>query len=103
MKTCQETNASMEINNYNEWGQEVYREGERRGEVNNELEDTRCAFTAANKIETCCVNNARLASPGEVHLKCHLEKHKGGVNAMLVELEQMTKIIQTFLSCGEHT
>ena len=64
--------------------------------------DTRCSFAAAHQVEACCINDARLASSSEVHLKCHLKKHKCRVDAMLVELEQLTKVVQTLLSCNEH-
>lgn len=71
-----------------------------RGEISGGL-DTWCSFTAAHQVEARCINDARLASPGQVHLKCHLKKHKCRVNAMLVELEQLTKVVQTLLSCKE--
>ena len=65
----------------------MHRRGvEERGEISGGP-DTRCSFTAAHQIEARCINDARLASPGQVHLKCHLKKHKRRINAMLVELE----------------
>jgi hypothetical protein len=62
--------------------------------------DTWCSFATAHQVEACCINDARLAPPGQIHLKCHLKKHKCRVDAMLVELEQLTKVVQTFLSCN---
>ena len=75
------------------------RERERGGHC---IVDTWSSFTAAHQVEACRINDTRLASPSKVHLKCHLKEHKCRVDAMLVELEQLTKVVQTFLGCNEH-
>ena len=68
-------------------------------ELSSNGEDTWLGFTAADKVETCCVHDAGLASSSEVQLKSHFEEHKCRVYEMLIQLQHVAKVVQTLFGC----
>ena len=59
--------------------------------------DTWSALAATDQVETGSVHDAGLATPREVPTEGHLEEHEGRVDAVVVELEQVSQIGESLL------
>ena len=62
---------------------------------------TWCSLASTDEVEAGRVDNAGLPSPGEIQLQRHLEEHEGGVDAVLVQFQQVAQGNQPPLSCKD--
>ena len=60
--------------------------------------DTWSALAPTDQVKTSRIDDAGLATSGQVQLESHLEEHEGRLNTVLVQFEQVSEVAQSFLS-----